>query len=70
MLTFYNRIRTAIKKKDLFAKYTFEVLSSLDKSFSVNFDWGYISFCQLTVHFFNCKIQVYVFCVYVCIISC
>lgn len=72
MLTFYNCTRTAIKKdlKQLVAKiYIWGPITSLEKNASVNFDWGFISLCQLTVHSFHCKIQVFVFCVCACIIS-
>lgn len=72
MLTFYCT-GTAIKKdrKQLFAKiYIWGPVTSSEESASVNFDWGYISLCQLTVHYFKCKIQLFVFCVCACIISC
>lgn len=65
VLTFYNCTRNAIKKSEKIRlqKYIFQILSSLEKIASVNFDWGYISLCQLIVHSFNCKIQVNIFCV-------
>lgn len=69
VLTFFNCTRNAIKKSEKIRlqKYTFQILSSLEKIASLNFDWGYISLCQLTVHSFNCKIQVNIFCVCVCL---
>lgn len=71
MPTFYNCTWAAIKNRSgtvWLQKYTFEVLSSLEKSTSVHFDLGYIRLCQLAVHSFNCKIQIFVFCLCACII--